>query len=65
MSKAGKIEITVDRGGYPAWCRLTIDGKQVAILSHSEIGDLIYAARKAAAEARSALPENLRHEVFE
>lgn len=65
MSKAGKIEINVCQGGYPVWCKLLIDGKEVASLTHTEIGDLSYAARKAAAEARSALPESYRHEVFE
>ena len=65
MSKAGRIEIHVAQGSWPAWCRLHVDGKHVITFSHTEIGDLIYAARRAAAEAREALPENCRHEVFE
>ena len=65
MAKAGRIEIKVDTGSYPAWCCLYIDGEKVGQLNHREIGDLFYATRKAIQEARAALPDELKHEVLD
>lgn len=55
MASAGRINIHVSIGGYPAWAGLEIDGVQVARFHHRELSDLKYAAEKAMQEARMVL----------
>ena len=51
MSKAGNFEIDVWKGGYPVWCHLKYEGKDVKIsLSHNELSDLHYVVTKAMQE---------------
>jgi hypothetical protein len=55
MSSAGKFKIDVWRGGYPVWCDLTLDGRWVGKVSHSELRDLAHAVEQAMREARQEL----------
>jgi hypothetical protein len=55
MSSAGKWEIIVSTGGYPAWCELRHDGEVLARIHHNQLRDLEYAVSKAMREARDAL----------
>ena len=64
MIKVGKIEVSVDTGGYPAWCRISIEGEHVASLHHSELSDMIYAMEKAQIKARSSLPDKYKDEIL-
>jgi hypothetical protein len=63
MSRAGEFEIYVEAGGYPVWCTIRYQGKQVARISHGELSDLKYAVEKAMQRARNALPEPYKDEV--
>ena len=63
MARAGSISITVDRGGYPVWCRISHDHFEGVVINlhHSELTDLKYAVEKAMQEAILALPESQKH----
>lgn len=68
MSKAGRFEITVWRGGHPVWCELyheAAPGEKVKLrqFTHTELHDLIHAAKMALSEAHQQLtPEQLAKE---
>ena len=56
MSSAGRFEIRVATGGYPVWCELLQDGEPLGTTFNcTELPDLLYAAKKAIAEARQHL----------
>jgi len=67
MSKAGNIEISLDKGGYPVWCSVRYNHWNGELsefrISHTELSDLKYAAEKAMQQARSILPEGRKDEV--
>lgn len=58
MSRAGNFEIDVWVGGWPVWCELTYEGQRLKF-TDTELSDLIYAARKARAQA-NAVRENFK-----
>lgn len=53
MSKAGRFEITVSKGGHPIWCLLHIDGLPVPAFDALELADLAHAVERARVEARN------------
>jgi|KBSSwiStaDraftv2_1062776.scaffolds.fasta_scaffold624700_2 hypothetical protein len=70
MAIGGKFKIDVSRGGYPVWCTLFYEGKEITRLHHSDLRDLRYAAKQAMREARQQLrkgspsePEKYLNEV--
>jgi hypothetical protein len=54
MSNAGRFKIEVS-APHPAWCRLQVDGEEIARLHHNELADLKYTAERAMVEARLKL----------
>jgi hypothetical protein len=64
MSTAGRVKIEVWKGGYPVWCRLNVDGKEIASFHHNELSDLRYAVEKAMQEAVAQLRPDKAHEVL-
>lgn len=61
---AGKWSIKVSTGGYPVWCRLFYEGKQIAYgIHHKDLRDLQYTINRAILAARDALPETYKDEM--
>jgi hypothetical protein len=51
----GPFEIEVEDGGYPVWCALFFDGKEIARFHHSEIRCLHFLADAGMRDARTIL----------
>lgn len=63
MAKAGKWELRVMRGGYPAWVTVSFEDERLVQIHHEDLRDLEYAVQKAMREAKANLGKQYEHEV--
>lgn len=61
--KAGEFYVHVWEGGYPVWCVISHNGREVLKIHHSELSDLSHVIGRAINAARAELTDNYRHEV--
>jgi hypothetical protein len=63
MAAVGKWKIIAWKGGYPVWCELHYEDREIARLHHKDLHDLEYAVKRTILEARDILPNNYKHEM--
>lgn len=63
MSSAGNWKIAPWSGGYPVWCELHYNDKELIRVHHKDLRDLEFAVKRAILECRDILPETYKQEM--
>jgi hypothetical protein len=63
MATFGNWTIEAWTGGYPVWCFLSYEGKEINHIRHTDLVDLQYAVERLIATARNNLPEPYKKEM--